>query len=87
LRRPINEELNRQNHELRRQLVAEPPRDWLTAEETADLAGVSAATIRNWCRLERIGTFDKCWKINRAHLRRYLTDRFGAARLPAALRD
>jgi hypothetical protein len=34
LRRPINEELNRQNHELRRQLVAEPPRDWLTAEET-----------------------------------------------------
>jgi hypothetical protein len=73
--------------ELRRQLVAAPPRDWSTIAEAAELVGRSTVTIRSWCKRHHIGVFDGGrWNVNREHLRQYYSDRFGASRLPVGLR-
>jgi len=64
-----------------------PPRDYLSVEEAADLVGRSPQCVTGWCRAHRIGVMvHGRWHVDRAHLRRYLVERFGEARLPAGLR-
>jgi hypothetical protein len=80
--------LEREIAELRRVVMAEPPRTWLTVRQAARLCGRSTVTIQHWCRHERIATYDKRqWRINRAQLRQYLIERFGEAQLPQGLRE
>ncbi len=66
----------------------QPVQEWLTVDEASDAASRSPQTIRAWCRGPyRIGTRVKNrWRIDRAHLRLFLVDRFGAGRLPNGLR-
>jgi hypothetical protein len=76
--------------ELSREKADEPLRQWLTTAEAALLVGRDPATVRLWCKREHLGVYDarkRCWKIDRASLRRYCIDRWGAARLPEALRQ
>ncbi len=74
--------------ELRRQLISEPPREWLTVREAAELCGRTPQCVRSWCRSERLGVFDKgVWKITRHQLRQFVIDRLGEDRIPAALRE
>ena len=43
-------------------------------------------TIAYWAKTHHLGVFDqRRWKIDRAQLKRYLVDRFGAERLPRGL--
>jgi Helix-turn-helix domain len=66
---------------------APPAREWLTADEASALALRSPQTITEWCRRYRIGVkVGSAWRVDRAHLRRLLTDRHGEARLPPGLR-
>lgn len=80
-------ETARELDELRRVVVAQPVRTWLTVDEAAKLCGYSVDAVRAWCRLHPIGTKHKrAYQINRESLRLFLIDRFGEDRLPSALR-
>jgi hypothetical protein len=64
-----------------------PPREYLSIEEAARLTARSPQAVCGWCRTHRIGVkVGKAWRVDRAHLRRLLVDRFGEERLPVGLR-
>jgi hypothetical protein len=64
-----------------------PPREWLSIEEAATLVGRSPQCVRGWCRIYKVGVRVRGqWQVDRRCLRQFLADRFGEARLPAALR-
>ena len=69
-------------------LPAEPPaRQWLTPAEAGVLALRTPQTVSTWCRRFRIGVrVGGSWRIDRAHLRRLLVDRYGESALPPGLR-
>ena len=78
----------REIEDLRREVEAAPPREWLTVGEAASLVGYSEHAVRGWCKRDRIGVLNKrVWQINRELLVHFYENRFGADRLPAGLRD
>jgi hypothetical protein len=78
----------RELDELRRTVVSEPPRQWLTVREAAKLCGRSHMTLRTWCTSYRIGVLvDGIYQVDIDRLRRMWADRFGADTMPVALRD
>lgn len=60
-------------------LGRDPPREWYTVEQFARLAGRSAFTCREWCRLGRVAAQKKssgrgahaAWAISHAELMRF----------------
>jgi hypothetical protein len=53
----------------------------------AELAGRPARTIRLWCTRDKLGVrTERGFRIHRGQARDYLVERFGAERLPVALR-
>lgn len=85
----VNGELEREIADLRRIVVAQPARQWLTCEEAARLCGRSVHTVRAWCDHPHcIGVRNgRQWQVNRDQLIALLIERFGEDRVPAGLRE
>jgi hypothetical protein len=83
-------ETQKEVDDLKRLVVSEPPREWLTVSQAAQQSGYSEVSIRYWCKNFHVGTRDRPggpWKVHRKHLIRFLVDRFGPDRIPAGLRE
>ncbi len=66
--------------------AADPP---MTVASAAAACGRTAECVRQWCAAGALGRWDSAamhWVILRSELVAYLTRRFGAEQLPAALR-